>query len=52
MEGLNAQVQLLQGPPGTGKTQTTAAATLLRLLARVRTGDVVLLADNTHTTVD
>ena len=52
LAGLDARVQLLQGPPGTGKTQTTAAATLLRILARRRPGDIVLVAANTHTAVD
>lgn len=58
VDGLNARVQLLQGPPGTGKTQTTAAATLLRILARrqagdvFQPGDVVLVAAGTHTAVD
>lgn len=52
IDGLGARVQLLQGPPGTGKTQTTAAAALLRILARRDTGDVVLVAANTHTAVD
>ena len=52
LDGLGARVQLLQGPPGTGKTQTTAAATLLRILARRDVGDVVLVAANTHTAVD
>lgn len=56
--GLNARVQLLQGPPGTGKTQTTAAAVLLRILARRRggdilsPGDVILVAAGTHMAVD
>nr|MDQ2688551.1 AAA family ATPase [Armatimonadota bacterium] len=52
IDGLSGRVQLLQGPPGTGKTQTTAAATLLRILARRAVGDVVLVAANTHTAVD
>ncbi len=52
LEGLEARAQLLQGPPGTGKTQTTAAATLLRILARRQPGDVVLVGANTHTAVD
>ena len=56
--GLNARIQLLQGPPGTGKTQTTAAALLLRILARRRAGnvfcpgDVVLVGAGTHMAVD
>ena len=60
IEGLSTRVQLLQGPPGTGKTATTAAATLLRILARRQIqrvgsrnlGEVVLIAANTHTAVD
>ena len=52
LAGLNARVQLLQGPPGTGKTQTTAAAALLRILARRVPGDVVLVTGNTHNAVD
>ena len=58
VEGLNARLQLLQGPPGTGKTQTTAAAVLLRILARRRAGDIlcpgdiVLVAAGTHMAVD
>ncbi|UJB68552.1 AAA family ATPase [Acaryochloris sp. 'Moss Beach'] len=60
IEGLSARVQLLQGPPGTGKTATTAAATLLRILAQRQIqrvgnrnlGDIVLIAANTHTAVD
>ncbi|MGI4790984.1 MAG: DEAD/DEAH box helicase [Janthinobacterium lividum] len=58
VDGLSTRVQLLQGPPGTGKTQTTAAAVLLRILARRRAGDiltpgdVVLVAAGTHMAVD
>ena len=52
LAGLNARVQLLQGPPGTGKTQTTAAAALVRILARRVPGDVVLVTGSTHTAVD
>lgn len=58
VDGLNARIQLLQGPPGTGKTQTTAAAVLLRILARRRAGtllqpgDIVLVAAGTHMAVD
>jgi len=52
VEGLDAKVQLLQGPPGTGKTMTTAAAVLLRILARREVGDIVLVAANTHTAID
>lgn len=52
VEGIQSRVQLLQGPPGTGKTMTTAAATLLRISARVRVGQVVLIAANTHTAVN
>ena len=51
IEGLRSRVQLLLGPPGTGKTNTTAAAILLRLLARP-TNSVFLLSANTHTAVD
>jgi hypothetical protein len=52
LEGLKTRIQLLQGPPGTGKTQTTAAAVLLRVLARLEPGAVVCVAANTHTAVD
>ncbi len=60
IDGLSARVQLIQGPPGTGKTATTAAATLLRILARRQIqqvgnhnrGEIVLIAANTHTAVD
>lgn len=52
INGLNSRVQLLQGPPGTGKTQTTAAAILARIAARLQTGAIVLVAANTHTAVD
>lgn len=60
LDGLSTRVQLLQGPPGTGKTATTAAAALLRILARRAVhqvgqqlvGDIVLIAANTHTAVD
>lgn len=60
IDGLTARIQLLQGPPGTGKTATTAAATLLRILARrnirqvgsKQLGDIILIAANTHTAVD
>ena len=58
VDGLNARVQLLQGPPGTGKTQTTAAAVLLRILARRRAGtllqpgDIILVGAGTHMAVD
>lgn len=52
LEGLETRIQLLQGPPGTGKTQTTAAAALLRILARREPGDVVCIAANTHLAVD
>ncbi|MFN3649324.1 MAG: AAA domain-containing protein [Armatimonadota bacterium] len=52
LDGLGARVQLLQGPPGTGKTQSTAIAILLRVLARYRPGDVVLVTGNTHLAVD
>ena len=52
LDGLSSRIQLLQGPPGTGKTQTTTIAALLRILHRARTGEVVLLAANTHTAVN
>jgi AAA domain/PD-(D/E)XK nuclease superfamily len=52
VDGLNSTVQLIQGPPGTGKTQTTAAALLLRILARRQPEDIILLAANTHTAID
>lgn len=60
IEGLATRIQLLQGPPGTGKTETTAAATLLRILARRRVraegrkqlGDIILIAAHTHTAVN
>lgn len=52
IEGLKTRIQLLQGPPGTGKTETTAIATLLRILARRSAGDIVLITAHTHTAVD
>lgn len=52
IEGLNTRIQLLQGPPGTGKTVTTAIATLLRILARRRPGEIVLVSASTHTALD
>jgi len=52
LDGLKAKIQLLQGPPGTGKTTTSATATLLRILARRSSGDIVLVAAHTHTAVD
>jgi hypothetical protein len=52
VDGLRTRIQLLQGPPGTGKTTTTAIATLLRILARLTVGDIVLVAAHTHTAVD
>lgn len=52
IDGLNTRVQLLQGPPGTGKTTTAAIAVLTRVAARRTTGDVVLIAANTHTAVN
>ena len=52
LAGLESRIQLLQGPPGTGKTTTTAVATLLRILARRRVGEVVLLSANTHRAVN
>lgn len=52
LDGLQARIQLLLGPPGTGKTATTAAAILLRILARRQPGDIVLVASHTHLAVD
>ncbi len=52
LAGLNATVQLLQGPPGTGKTATSAVAVLTRVLARLHSGNVVLISAHTHTAVD
>lgn len=52
LEGLSSRLQLLLGPPGTGKTQTTGVAVLLRILARRRPGDVVLLTGITNLAVD
>jgi len=52
LQGLDTRIQLLQGPPGTGKTITTAIATLLRILARRRAGEIVLVSANTHTALD
>lgn len=52
LDGLDTRIQLLHGPPGTGKTITTATATLVHILARLKVGDVVLLAANTHTAVN
>jgi len=51
LEGLSARVQLMQGPPGTGKTTTTAVATLLRT-SRQGTGEITLVAANTHMAID
>ena len=48
LRGLDARVQTLQGPPGTGKSFTAAIATLLRILARCKPGDVVLVSATTH----
>jgi hypothetical protein len=50
--GLATRIQLLQGPPGTGKTITTAIAILLRILARIRIGNIVLISASTHTALD
>lgn len=52
IEGLNTKIQLLQGPPGTGKTTTSSVAVLLRILARRRSGDIILVAANTHPAVN
>jgi len=48
IDGLNTRVQILQGPPGTGKTVTTAISILLRILARRRPSDIVLISATTH----
>ena len=51
--GIEARVQLLQGPPGTGKTTTTSLALLTRLLAgAARSGELVMIAANTHTAIN
>jgi hypothetical protein len=50
--GLTTKIQLLQGPPGTGKTTTSSVATLLRILAGSRDGDIVLIAANTHPAIN
>ncbi|MBA4191249.1 MAG: hypothetical protein C0467_24980 [Planctomycetaceae bacterium] len=52
IDGLNTRIQLIQGPPGTGKTTTTAMAVLLRVLARGKPGQLVLLSAHTHTALD
>jgi AAA domain-containing protein/PD-(D/E)XK nuclease superfamily protein len=52
LSGLRTRVQLVQGPPGTGKTTTTAVAIVLRILARRRPGEAVLVGAHTHTAVD
>lgn len=52
LQGLSTRVQLLQGPPGTGKTVATAAAILLRIVARLQTGNIVLVGSNTHAAVN
>jgi hypothetical protein len=52
LSGLDSRIQLLHGPPGTGKTITTAAAVLIRILARLEVGDIVLLTASTHTAVN
>jgi hypothetical protein len=52
IQGLDTRIQLLQGPPGTGKTVTTALAVLLRILARIRLGEMVLVSASTHTALD
>jgi hypothetical protein len=50
--GLSSTVQLIQGPPGTGKTLTTAVATLSRIMLTCESGDIVLVAANTHNALD
>jgi predicted metalloenzyme YecM len=52
LDGLDSRVQLLQGPPGTGKTMTSAVSVVLRAAHRLQTGDVLLVAANTHTAVN
>ncbi len=53
LAGIEARVQLIQGPPGTGKTTTTSLALLARLLAgAARSGEIVMIAANTHTAID
>ena len=52
LQGLSTRAQLLLGPPGTGKTTTTAFSLLLRVLLRLRPGDLVVIAGTTHTAVD
>jgi hypothetical protein len=52
LDGLNTRIQLIQGPPGTGKTVTTAVAILLRILARRRPDEIVLVSATTHAALD
>ncbi|MBX9687180.1 MAG: AAA family ATPase [Candidatus Obscuribacterales bacterium] len=52
LAGLNAKVQLLHGPPGTGKTSTTAAAILMRIMARYAKNGVIVVSANTHAAVN
>ncbi|MEO1149924.1 MAG: AAA domain-containing protein [Pseudomonadota bacterium] len=52
LDGISTRVQLLQGPPGTGKTVTTGASVIIRCIANLNAGDVVLVSANTHTAVD
>ena len=52
LEGLGTRIQLVQGPPGTGKTMVAAVAILLRIFARRKAGDVVIVTAHTHTAVD
>ncbi|MBD2487176.1 AAA family ATPase [Aulosira sp. FACHB-615] len=52
VQGIGTLIQLLQGPPGTGKTETTAIAIFIRILARLKPGDIILLSAHTHTAVN
>jgi hypothetical protein len=52
LAGLGVHLQLMQGPTSTGKTMTTAVAALIRAMARLKAGDVVLLGAPTHRAID